>query len=159
MRPASKSNVSRGEKALGALVLGQDAQGHRRAHQEVLPPMIFSAQEAPDINRSAKAIAQALACGRPGCPCGRRQGQEWRTHCPCHDDGHPSLTIAHAGRDNLLIHCHAGCPQDTVIAALRKRGLWPNRGDDHRREEPEATYDYRDGASRLLFQVVRYPHK
>lgn len=27
------------------------------------------------------------------------------------------------------MHCHAGCPQDAVLAALRERGLWPSRTD------------------------------
>jgi len=121
--------------------------------------MIFSAHETPDVNRSAEAIARALACGHPGCPCGKRQGKEWRTHCPAHKDEWPSLSIADGEDGKVLVHCRAGCSQDAVIAALRERGLWPNRGDGHRREESEATYDYRDGAGRLLFQVVRYPHK
>ena len=28
----------------------------------------------------------------------------------------------------VLLHCHAGCAQAEVIAALRLRGLWPARG-------------------------------
>jgi hypothetical protein len=28
----------------------------------------------------------------------------------------------------VLVHCHAGCDQEHVIAALRSRGLWPENG-------------------------------
>lgn len=125
MRPASKNKVNRREKALSALVRGQDTQGHRRAHQEVMPPMTFSAHDTSDVNRSAEAIARALACGRLGCSCGKRQGQGWRTHCPAHSDGTPSLDVADGEGGKLLVHCFGGCPQETVIAALRERGLWP----------------------------------
>jgi KaiC/GvpD/RAD55 family RecA-like ATPase len=121
--------------------------------------MIFSAHEARDINRSAEVIARTLACGRPRCPCGKRQDKEWRTHCPCHDDAHPSLSVTEAENGKPLVYCHAGCPQEKVIAALRQRGLWLESADGYWHEEPEATYDYRDGAGHLLFQVVRYPHK
>lgn len=69
------------------------------------------------------ALAAALACGRPGCACARPGGN---LHCPAHPDSTPSLSIAE--RDGkLLLHCHAGCPQDAVLAALCERGLWPER--------------------------------
>jgi hypothetical protein len=45
------------------------------------------------------------------------------THCPAHPDRHPSLKADWKnGKD--LVHCHAGCTQAQVIAALRGRGLW-----------------------------------
>ena len=134
-------------------------QGHQRPHQEVTPAMTCSVHNTPNVNRSAEAVTQALSCGQPGCACGKRQGKGWMTHCPAHDDQKPSLRVADSEGDRLLVHCFGGCTQDAVIAALRERGLWPGRDDGHRREEPEATYDYRDGAGRLLFQVIRYPHK
>jgi hypothetical protein len=54
---------------------------------------------------------------------GRRSGRGWMTRCPAHQDRGPSLRIDE--RDGrLLVHCHAGCVQADVIAALRARGLW-----------------------------------
>ena len=48
--------------------------------------------------------------------------------CPAHDDSEPSLSIRDADDGKLLVHCHAGCNQESVIAALRARGLWPQKG-------------------------------
>lgn len=65
---------------------------------------------------TAETIARALG--------GHRAGARWMARCPVHDDRRPSLSIS-AGRDGkVLVHCHAGCDQRDVIAALRERGLW-----------------------------------
>src|SRR5262245_6746054 len=55
---------------------------------------------------------------------GRRAGAGWLACCPSHDDKNPSLSIREVN-GKVLVHCHAGCPQHSVIAALRSRGLWP----------------------------------
>src|SRR5436853_577207 len=55
----------------------------------------------------------------------RQSGEEWKARCPAHDDHNPSLSIATAEDGSLLVHCHAGCSQEDVIAALEGRGLWP----------------------------------
>src|SRR5262249_54533100 len=47
--------------------------------------------------------------------------------CPAHDDRRPSLSIRDSNSGLVLVRCHAGCEQDHVIAALRSRGLWPDR--------------------------------
>jgi hypothetical protein len=69
-------------------------------------------------------ICEALACGRAACPCAtvalRGAGN---THCPSHDDMTPSLTLT--VRDGkVLFNCKTGCSQDSVLGALRERGLW-----------------------------------
>lgn len=76
---------------------------------------------------NAEAIAEALACGRSGCQCGRREGKGFKTHCPAHDDSKPSLSLTDADDGKGLVHCKAGCPQDALIAALREQGLWPKQ--------------------------------
>lgn len=49
--------------------------------------------------------------------------------CPAHEDRHPSCSVSDsAGR--VLVRCHAGCTQDAVIDALRRRGLWSGQPDD-----------------------------
>ncbi len=57
---------------------------------------------------------------------GHRSGSGWMARCPAHQDATPILSI-HDSEGRILIHCFAGCTQGDVIAALRKRGLWPER--------------------------------
>jgi hypothetical protein len=44
--------------------------------------------------------------------------------CPAHDDRKPSLSIGEGQDGTVLVHCHAGCDQRDVIAALNASGLW-----------------------------------
>jgi 5S rRNA maturation endonuclease (ribonuclease M5) len=112
---------------------------------------------------NAEGIAEALK--------GHRSGAGWMAQCPAHEDRNPSLSIAEAD-GKVLVNCHAGCPQDDVIAALRDRGLWPEaqhseaerlaygqakRSTGDRRIVAE--YDYTDEAGALLYQTVRYEPK
>jgi hypothetical protein len=72
---------------------------------------------------TAEDIRAALRCGDPRCPCARPRGP-W--HCASHDGRRPSFTVTtHA--DRVLVHCHTGCGQPAVIAALRARGLCGGR--------------------------------
>ncbi len=59
---------------------------------------------------------------------GRNTGRAWMARCPAHDDREPSLSIADGGDGKVLVHCHAGCEQHRVIAALKARGIWGNSG-------------------------------
>jgi hypothetical protein len=65
---------------------------------------------------TAETIAKALG--------GRKVGGGWIARCPAHDDREPSLSIRDGDNGVVLVHCHAGCDQTLVIAALRSRGLW-----------------------------------
>src|SRR5829696_6205131 len=84
----------------------------------------------------------------------RRQGRDWQ--CPGHEDRQPSLSVAE-GRDGcVVLHCHAGCRTEDVIAHL---GLdWADLYPEGRNGKAEivATYDYTDEQGRLLYQAVRY---
>jgi putative DNA primase/helicase len=44
------------------------------------------------------------------------------THCPAHDDRHPSLSVQ-PGRVAVLWKCHAGCDRSDVAQAIRNLGL------------------------------------
>ena len=63
------------------------------------------------------------AGGIAGALGGRKIGRGWMARCPAHDDRKPSLSIRDEN-GKVLFHCHAGCRQEQVIAALRARGLW-----------------------------------
>jgi len=70
-------------------------------------------------------------------------GNGWSAQCPVaghgkgRGDQHPSLSISDGPDGKILVCCHAGCPNDAVITALRHRGLWT--GNHHRRRfiDPE----------------------
>ncbi len=72
---------------------------------------------------TAEIIAKALG--------GRKAGNSWMARCLAHDDREPSLSIRQADDGKVLVRCHAGCNQFTVIEALRARGLW--KDDNHHR--------------------------
>jgi hypothetical protein len=69
---------------------------------------------------AAEAIAKALG--------GRKAGAAWMACCPAHDDRKPSLSIRDADDGRVLVRCHAGCDQEDLIAVLRSRGLWEEKG-------------------------------
>jgi len=96
---------------------------------------------------TATDLAQALEAR----PC---QGG-WMARCPAHDDRKPSLSISEC-EGGILVHCHAGCSQAEVIAALDARGLWPGapRANNGGRTVV-SEYVYRDENGRPLFRVCR----
>ena len=61
-------------------------------------------------------VLDRLRTGSPSSP--RRAGRGWVTRCPVHDDRAPSLSITEAGDGRVLIHCHAGCATDAVLASV-----------------------------------------
>ena len=88
--------------------------------------------------RPAESIAVALG--------GYRAGVSWMARCPAHEDGTPSLSIRESRAGRLLVHCHAGCEQTAVIAALQERGLWrpSSAAVEHRydaRSDPTHNHD------------------
>ncbi len=68
---------------------------------------------------TAAEIARAL-------PRGRKSGAGYVACCPAHEDRNPSLSLRDSN-GHVLVHCHAGCPQESVIGALIVAGLWPER--------------------------------
>lgn len=46
--------------------------------------------------------------------------------CLAHADKNPSLHVTNT-EDKNLVHCYAGCSQESVISGLRDRGLWPEK--------------------------------
>jgi AAA domain-containing protein len=56
-------------------------------------------------------------------------GNGWTARCPAHEDRTPSLTISEGAAGRVLIHCHAGCTSENVLAAigLKQADLFPAR--------------------------------
>jgi len=72
---------------------------------------------------SADALLRALVCSRLQCPCHKSVSQgHGLTHCPAHDDEHPSLSITQ-GRVAVLWKCWAGCDRAAVTQAIKDLGL------------------------------------
>jgi putative DNA primase/helicase len=57
---------------------------------------------------------------------GRRRGVGWVCKCPAHDDHSPSLSV-NTRDGKVFVHCYSGCPQRSVVDALRRRGLWDGK--------------------------------
>jgi len=93
------------------------------------------------ISLSARSIAEALG--------GHKTGRDWMARCPAHDDRNPSLSIRDADDGKVLVCCHAGCPQEAVVAALKVRGLWSGDDTRQRQELPERASEHRRKANAL----------
>lgn len=73
--------------------------------------------------------------------------------CPAHDDGTASLKVTERN-GKLLVHCHAGCTQEDVIAKLRERGLWPARERHRLRPTSETEQENEQDDGRAILRQV-----
>ncbi len=75
---------------------------------------------------TAEQIAAALD--------GKKSGNgHWMARCPAHEERTPSFRIS--DRDGrVLVHCFGGCSKESVIEALRSRGLWGQPSFKQQRE-------------------------
>ncbi len=87
--------------------------------------------------------------------------------CPAHEDRNPSLSVKQRN-GRVLVHCHAGCPQDAVLDALAAQGLDILRSNDvnsdghisdYRHPElgkPSYVWPYYAAAGKLIGYVARF---
>ena len=86
----------------------------------------------------------------------------WEARCPGHEDGKASLSVGIGDDGRILLFCHAGCDLARILeaAGLELKDLF---GDGHHEAAGErrmiATYDYRNAAGELSYQVIRYENK
>lgn len=64
---------------------------------------------------TAEEVAKSLNKPRPS-------GDGWVACCPAHEDRSPSLSISD-GEKGIVVKCHAGCTQESVLAALDGQGI------------------------------------
>jgi hypothetical protein len=59
----------------------------------------------------------------------RQTGAGYSAHCPAHDDRSASLSVTDGDDGRVLLHCHAGCAVEAIVAAmgLEVRDLFPPR--------------------------------
>jgi putative DNA primase/helicase len=65
--------------------------------------------------------AESIYSAQGGKP---KAGGGYMCHCPAHDDKNPSLSVDDGDNGRPLIKCWSGCTQESVINALKSRGVW-----------------------------------
>ena len=90
----------------------------------------------------------------------KKRGKAYEAMCPAHDDKKPSLSISEGEDGRILVHCHAGCSLEDILAALSldARDLFSDNGP-RPNNEPFNTYNYVNADNKLLYQVCRFPNK
>lgn len=86
----------------------------------------------------------------------RHDGRSRQARCTAHDDRRASLSISRGDDGRVLLHCHAGCAPEAVLAAagLTMADLQRARTDAGK-PQIVATYNYTDEQGALLYQVCR----
>ena len=70
------------------------------------------------IESCAKPIDRVLDAIRLQGGTVRGSGSGWMCTCPAHDDRNPSLSVREAKDGSVLLKCHAGCSNESVVASL-----------------------------------------
>lgn len=87
-----------------------------------------------------------------------RRDRSIQAQCPAHEDRNPSLTVSLGDRQDVVLHCHAGCTTTAVLDALNLTYQHISVA-----KEPTPTHDthylYTDSFGKPLFRVVRTPDK
>ena len=85
----------------------------------------------------------------------RQLGGRWHRNygtarCPAHDDRRPSLSITDGDNGRLLLHCHAGCNYQDIVAAIEQHvGSLQLRVNEYERG-PEVRGDISQSISNLV---------
>ena len=102
----------------------------------------------------ANTILDLRRCDKAECGCvASSEDGKGMTHCPVHDDEHPSLSVWIDPKGKAAVNCTSQhCDNGSIWRALK---LCP--GEPNLREV--CAYDYRDEHGVLLYQSVRYEPK
>jgi DNA primase len=91
----------------------------------------------------------------------KKASDNYLTQCPCHDDKTASLSIGEGTKYNVVVHCHAGCRQETILEFLRENDLLEELSAkavrDHKKKRTlVASYLYHDASGQYLFTKHRF---
>ncbi len=90
----------------------------------------------------------------------RRNGHGWVARCPAHDDREPSLSLDEGDDGRALVHCHAGCQTEHILAAvgLEARDLFTVGGSIRHPKHgvPSKIWPIRDAEGCLFGHHVRF---
>lgn len=92
----------------------------------------------------------------------KRNGNQYTALCPAHDDQKPSLAVS-AKDGKILLHCHAGCSKESVVAAMglemkdlfTEEILTPYTANDKPKWDIAAVYDYKNLAGEVVHSTIR----
>jgi 5S rRNA maturation endonuclease (ribonuclease M5) len=82
---------------------------------------------------------------------------KWEACCPAHDDRKASLSIGVGADDCVLLHCHAECSIEDVLASLNLTAADLFPAPSHL--DAPVEYLYSDQHGEIVFKVVRNPGK
>jgi len=90
----------------------------------------------------------------------RADGRQRDARCPAHEDRRASLSVGVGDDGRILLHCHAGCALDVVLAAsgLTIAELFSESNTTNSRSIV-AEYRYCDERGEHLYDVVRFAPK
>jgi putative DNA primase/helicase len=92
----------------------------------------------------------------------KQAGGGYVVHCPVHPDDKPSLSIGVSKETGAIVmFCHAGCSTKDIVDAigLKFSDLSPDTKKSNVVPSIVCTYDYRNVAGELVYQVVRKSDK
>lgn len=95
---------------------------------------------------NARSAAKALGKGHES-----KSGDGWMTHCPCHNDSNPSLSLRDGSKGSIRYRCFAGCSQSELRNELNRRGLLSRPNVFHGGE----WFDYTDESGNPIMSVQR----
>ena len=83
-------------------------------------------------------------------------GKQYTALCPAHEDKKPSLAISEK-KGKILLHCHAGCPKEKIVAAmgLEVKDLFIAKNHTNCKQDTVAVYDYKNLAGEIVHSTIR----
>jgi 5S rRNA maturation endonuclease (ribonuclease M5) len=83
----------------------------------------------------------------------------WQARCPAHDDRTPSLAVSQGSDDRTLLHCHAGCSVEDILAALTLTATDLFAANGNGNGQPGEEYIYVNAVGTPVMKAVRKPGK